>query len=161
MASIIALSVSIVLIALDYLIKLWALNSLSLMDEIKIVSDWLVLTYVENRGAAFGMFQGQSWLLVGITSAAIIGCIVAIALKLIKDKWIIYCLSLIIAGGIGNLIDRVFRGFVVDYIYVKIIDFPVFNLADICVCVGCFALVFYIAFIQKDSGKGLKAEANE
>lgn len=161
MTSIIALSISIILIVLDYIIKLWALNSLSLMDEIKVVSDWIVLSYVENRGAAFGMFQGQSWLLVGITSVAIIGCIVAIVLKFIKDKWIVYSLSLIIAGGIGNLIDRVFRGFVVDYIYVKIIDFPVFNLADICVCVGCFALVFYIAFFDKTNRKEIKTQINE
>ncbi len=131
---------SVVLIFLDQIFKIIAYNYLSPIYSSPIIQNIFHFTYVENRGAAFGIFQGNKFFLVFVTSISIIIAIFYIFYKNIKDKFLLFSLNTIIAGGIGNLIDRVFRGYVIDYIDIKIINFAIFNFADICVVLGTIFL---------------------
>ena len=148
MTIILAFIMMAVMIAADQWIKLWALNSLTQVDTIPLIQNVLHFTYVENRGAAFGIMQGKVNILLIVTGIFLAGMLIAVLAKKIEGNFRIWSYCLVIAGGIGNLIDRAFRGFVVDYIDFRLIDFPVFNLADCCVCVGVFALLLYEFFIE-------------
>lgn len=148
MTIILAFIMMAVMIAADQLIKVWALKQLSLIESIPLIQGVLHLTYVENRGAAFGMLQGKVGILLIVTGIFLAGMLIAILTGKIKDKFLIWSFSLVIAGGIGNLIDRAFRGFVVDYIDFRLIHFPVFNLADCCVVVGIFFVLLYELILE-------------
>lgn len=106
------------------------------------------LTYVQNTGAAFGMLSGAKWLFIVVIAAVV----VVLTVLLIKRRGLHTLLrvgmSLIIAGGIGNLIDRIFRGYVVDMLHFKLINFAVFNVADSCICVGVALLIIYLLFFE-------------
>ena len=143
MTIILAFIMMAVMIAADQLIKIWAVDSLTKIDTIPLIQDVLHFTYVENRGAAFGIMQGKVNILLIVTGIFLAVMLVAVLTKKIQGNFRIWSFSLVIAGGIGNLIDRAYRGFVVDYIDFRLINFPVFNLADCCVCVGVFAVLLY------------------
>ena len=116
--------------------------------------------YVRNTGAAFGSFSDNTVLLSAVTGAVLLAGIILIAMKKIKSKFCLVCAVMIISGGLGNLIDRVLKGYVVDFIDLQFMDFAVFNFADILVTVGAFALMFYvIADIFRDRKKS--GEKNE
>lgn len=115
---------------------------------ISIIPSVLHLTYVKNYGAAFGILQNQKFFLLGVTSIILIGIIIFLFFKEIKSGFLLWALVLIISGGIGNLIDRVFRGYVIDFIDFRLINFAVFNLADSYVCIGVFLIIIYILFID-------------
>ncbi len=148
---ILCFAIIIVLVAADQLLKLLVVRSMQPLDIIPLLhigeTDILRLRYVQNSGAAFSSFSGKKWLLIIFTSLMILlflGCL----LKWYRRSRLFTasCL-LIIAGGFGNLIDRIFRnGLVVDYIDVKCINFPVFNFADCCVVVGTILLGIYLLF---------------
>lgn len=154
----IALLAAALLIGADQLIKYWAMESLSQVGTMPVFGDVFQLTYVENRGAAFGILQGQKWILVGVTSLVIIAAIVFLLVKNLKSNTLIWAIALIISGGIGNLIDRIGRGYVVDYLYFKLIDFYVFNLADACVCIGVGLVIIYLIFIEPRQQKRAASE---
>ena len=151
--SIISIIFIIVLITADQIIKYWAANNLmpvGTMDFIKIGDiDIMALTYVQNDGAAFSSFSGAKWFLIGLTSIMIIGLIIFIIKDKNKHPFMMLSTSAVIAGGIGNLIDRVRLGYVIDYLDVKLFNFAIFNFADICVVLGAICLVIYILFIEK------------
>ena len=109
------------------------------------------LTYVENRGAAWGLGQGGRWIFVAIT-ALLIAALLYLLLsgRLDGQKWLLVACVLIGAGGVGNLIDRVRDGFVVDFFYFSLIDFPVFNVADCFVVIGSFLMAFCVLFVYKE-----------
>jgi len=149
----VAFFVTIIALVLgDQFIKLQAVNRLSGMNSIPIIKDVLELTYVENRGAAFGMLEGKQIFLVLITTIVVVA--IAIYYKKLpadsKYKWLKLSFILIISGAIGNLIDRIRLSYVIDYIYFKLIDFPVFNLADCFVVVGTILLSILILFVYKE-----------
>lgn len=154
-----ALLLSALLVGLDQLLKLWAVHALKPVGSYPIINNILHLTYVENRGAAFGMMQGQTWLLIWATALVLLVLVFLILSGRIKQKFPLFTIAVILGGGVGNLIDRVYRGFVVDYIHVKIINFAVFNFADICVTMGTLVLVCWLIFGEsrkerhKDGGK--------
>ncbi len=129
--------IAVVLVAADQLTKSWAATALS-GGDISVIDKVLYFRYTENTGVAFSMFSDNRWVLVGATSVMLI---VALAFYLsgkIKDKLELFALSLIIAGGVGNLIDRISLGYVRDFIDVRIINFAIFNVADMCITVGAF-----------------------
>lgn len=103
-------------------------------------------TYLKNTGAAFGIFDQQQWVLVGLTSLVIIGCLYLLLSKKVKNTFLIWSIALVVAGGLGNLIDRIFRHFVIDYIEVRLIHFAIFNLADCCVVIGTILVICYFLF---------------
>ena len=138
----IALLLPVLLVIVDQIIKAWAVHALKGGTIIPIINGFLQFEYLENTGAAFGFFDGNKVFLIGVTSVAIAAAIAALALKKIKGNGIMLAVSLIIGGGLGNLVDRIFNGYVVDYIHlVKPIDFAVFNFADSCVVCGAILLV--------------------
>ena len=147
----------VLLIALaDQLIKLAVLNSSLISGEtVTVIGNFLQLRYVENTGAAFSLFEDKTALL-SIFSALVmaVGFYLLIARKF-KSKILVASVVMIMGGGLGNLIDRVLRHFVVDYIEVLFVDFPVFNFADCFITVGEFVLIGYLLWdILRDFKKG-------
>ena len=138
-----------ILIGLDQIIKYWALNYLQVVESIPVINNIFNLTYVENRGAAFGMLQNNQ--IIFIVVAAIASCygIYYLHTKKINNIGKIGII-LVISGAIGNLIDRVRLGFVVDYLDFHIIWNYVFNLADCFVVVGTILLCIYIITSEED-----------
>lgn len=140
-----SLGVSVLLILLDQLFKYLASSRLRPVGSVSLIPGLLNLTYVENTGAAFGMLEGKRILLSLIVLLVLAGFIYVLLSGRIKDTFLIWTSSLIIAGGAGNLIDRVLYGYVVDYLDIgPLFSFPVFNFADICVVVGCILMVIYL-----------------
>lgn len=144
---VLSLIVSVILIIIDQITKVWALDVLKPEGTIEFIPGFLQFTYVENRGAAFGMFQ-QATIPLALVSTIVIAVLIFALLKgYVKSSYLIWTLALIIAGGAGNVIDRFYRGFVVDFLDVQISflrNFPVFNFADCCVTVGGFMLLIYL-----------------
>ena len=105
------------------------------------------LTYLENRGAAFGILQDKRILFVILTIAIVLYLLYYFITNLKSNPLILnIAFSLIISGALGNFYDRLFQGYVVDFIEFAFVDFPVFNIADILVTVGCGLLIIYILF---------------
>ena len=133
-----------VLTAADQLIKLVVERNLQPIGTAEFINGFIGWNYVRNTGAAFGSFSQSTTLLTVVTGAVILAGIILIATKKIKSKFYLTCVVLIISGGLGNLIDRIFRGYVIDFIDVQFTDFAVFNFADILVTVGSIALMIYV-----------------
>lgn len=134
-------------IVTDRLTKLMSINKLKGKEAITIIKDFFSFEYVENEGAAFGILQGKQYILSAIAAIMIIGLIVYLFKYKPSSKLLKLSLSLVISGAIGNLIDRVYYNYVVDFIslhYKDIYYFPNFNVADMLVVVGTFLLTFYI-----------------
>ena len=140
---ILCLIVMVLTVLADQATKLLTLKYLT-DASFKLIPEVLHLTYVENRGAAFGMLADHRWVFIVISTVAIIALIAYLIIKKPKDKLLCISLALIAGGGIGNMIDRIFRGFVVDMIDVTCINFYVFNVADSAVCIGCGLLILYM-----------------
>lgn len=146
----IALAVSLLIVGLDQWFKVLAIEHLSTRPDLTlpVIQDVFHLTYVENRGAAFGMMDGMGIFLIVATGIILLGIILLILLNKIRGGFLLWSLSLVIGGGIGNLIDRIFRHYVVDYLDVRIIQFAVFNFADCCVVIGTILVVIDILFLD-------------
>jgi len=154
MSTILILSAIFVsMVGADQLLKLWAMNHLQ-GNPIPIIDGVFELFYHENRGAAFGMLQGGRIIFIIVTLLiAALGIWAMIKQPLFQKMGVRICTTLVIAGGIGNWIDRVFRGYVIDFLYFKPINFPIFNLADSCVTCGAIALAIFILFTKDETLK--------
>ncbi|APF26193.1 signal peptidase II [Clostridium botulinum] len=134
-------------IVLDRISKIWALKTLASGKDIVIIKNLFSLSYLENRGAAFGIFQNRLIFLSLITAIVILGVAYFIVKYKPTSKLLKISLSLIISGAIGNLIDRIYYKFVVDFImlhYKDVYFFPTFNVADTLVVIGTILLAIYI-----------------
>ena len=143
----------ILLVVLDQGTKLWAVKSLESVGRIPIIDGVFNLRYVENTGAAFSMLQGKTVILTIIPILACIIMIYVLLSKKIKSKTGTWGIALILSGAIGNLIDRVLRGAVVDMFDFELINFPVFNVADICVTVGAILFFIYAIFFYDNKAE--------
>lgn len=132
------------IVFVDQLTKYLTVFYLKPVDTVPLIQDVLHLTYVENRGAAFGMLSENRWVFMTVSIVAILLLVVYLIWKKPKDKWVCLSLSFIIGGGIGNMIDRVALGYVVDMIDFRLIHFAVFNVADSFVCVGAGILMVWL-----------------
>lgn len=146
--------IAICLIVVDQLVKWWVRSAIPLGQSIPFIPYVMDLAYVRNTGAAFSIFSTHTWLLTLIS----LGGSVLLAVLLWKNYfpgWVgKLSLSLVLAGAVGNLIDRALMGYVTDMFQTTFIHFAVFNVADICVVVGGFLLVFYVLFLlDKDREK--------
>ncbi len=139
----ISLAAIVVLTAVDRLTKYLAVTTVKVNGPKEFFFGLFQFRYVENTGAAFSSFSGNTFILTVVTSIILAGCLILLLSKKIKSKFMNICLLLIISGGLGNLIDRIVYGFVVDFIEPLFIDFAVFNFADCCITVGAFLMIFY------------------
>lgn len=156
------LAVIIVTVFLDQLTKYLTVLHLKPIDTLPIIEDVLHLTYVENTGAAFGMMKEARWVFMVTSTAAIIGIlgymIHRVYIKKEKMPWMeALSLSLIVGGGIGNMIDRTMLGYVVDMIDCRFINFAVFNVADSFVCIGAGLMILYLMILTVKEYKAEKA----
>ncbi len=148
--AIICLLISALLIGLDQIAKYLVVEYLKPIGDLPVIGNFLRLTYVENKGAAFGILQDHRWVFILITVAATVLCIVLLFTYKRHNFFSLASLTLIIAGGIGNLIDRISLGYVIDYINFTFFGY-VFNLADACVTIG--AVFLLVAFFTVKRGK--------
>lgn len=148
------LIVAAILVGVDQWVKAWVLTALKGGRSILVIPHILQFTYVENYGAAFNLLNNQRWLLV------VFGIVLSIVMIYVlfrsfdeKNKGNIVlslervCLVMILSGAVGNIIDRVWRIYVVDFLQVLFIDFPVFNIADCLIVVGCI-LMLILVFLE-------------
>lgn len=150
---------------LDQLIKIWAggfltgawgesaLLSLNPGYEgytVPLIKNVFHLTYVENRGAAFGMFENRLWIFIMISGIAFIGLLYILLVYKPKTRIFKFSLAIMAIGAGGNLIDRIFRGYVIDYVDVRFVNFAVFNFADICVSVSAVLLLGCLLFLKSE-----------
>ena len=142
----------ILLVVLDQLSKVWAVQVLGHGKVIPLVPGILELTYVENRGAAFGILQNRQWLFALMTVIVLVGIgwFLTRMPRVSRFLYLRLVCVVLASGAVGNLIDRVHTGYVVDFIYFKPIDFPVFNVADIYVTVASAVLVLLLLVFYKD-----------
>ena len=152
-------------IALDQISKQLVVHFLDRGNPLEIIPGVFRFSYVENRGAAFGMLDDQRWVFMIVSTVAIAGLIVYLFKFAPKNMLLRVGLSLVIGGGIGNMIDRIAYGYVVDFL--DFCAFPsiwkwVFNIADACVCVGAgIVMLYFIIDIVKDAKKQKAAEIRE
>lgn len=135
-------------VALDQISKFLVLEYLAPIGSYPLWRGVLHLTYVENTGAAFGMLQEHRWVFLIVSTAAILAILVYLWRAKPAGVMERLALAMIAGGGIGNMIDRVARGFVVDFIDVTCIHFYVFNVADSFVCVGCGLMILYLILAE-------------
>ena len=136
--------------AADQITKWLVVENIPLYTRVDAIEGLFHLTYVQNTGAAFSSFQGMQWLFLLVFAAFTIGIVWEFSKKRLPfttfDRW---CIAAVYAGGLGNMIDRVRLGFVVDMIEVDFIRFPVFNVADCFVTCGCILLLVHLAFFNR------------
>ncbi len=145
---IIWLIISLVLIGADQAIKYLVINNIALTDTIEVIPDILNIVYVKNTGAAFSILSGRTYILSIVSFVVCVALVWYLIKKKPSSKLLLVSLGMILGGAAGNLIDRVARQFVVDYIEVCFITFPVFNLADMAITIGAALLMIYVIFFD-------------
>ena len=137
----------------DQLLKWWVTSHLDVGQSAPLLPGIVRLTRLHNTGAAWSSFSGARWLLIALTAAGM--CAIAwLLVKIVRHPLGQWSLAIILGGGIGNLIDRVRLGYVVDMLDTMFMDFPVFNVADVFVVCGTVcALIYYLAFYSKSDEK--------
>ena len=145
------------IVAVDQITKLLILDKIPLQGHVDAIDGLFHLTYVQNIGAAFSSFQGMRWLFVGIFVVLTVALLYEYFKKPMPfapfERW---CLAAVYGGALGNVVDRVRLGYVVDMICVDFIDFPVFNVADCFITCGCIGLMIHIIFFNKNFWKDEK-----
>ena len=144
-------------IALDMMTKFLSYSLLQKVSTVPIIKGVIHFTYVENRGAAFGMLKEHRWIFITISIVVSLGMLAYLFLGHADTRLMGVAMSMISAGGVANLIDRISLGFVVDFIDFRLINFAVFNVADSCVCIGAGLLILYL--IREIIKEGKKHEA--
>lgn len=140
-----------VLLFLDRITKIWANGWLAQNGPVDFIKGFLGFTYVENKGVAFGMFSDKLYVILPITIVVAVVLTVVFIKNKGKNRVFDTALMLLITGAAGNIADKIARGFVVDFLEFKFMDFPVFNLADIYVCTGAALLIIYVLFFGEEN----------
>ncbi len=156
----VALVIGIIIAAFDQLIKYFVSEYLQPVGTVSVIDNLFSLTYVENRGVAFGMFSDMRWFFVAVTVALIIFILVYMFKKRPREKVFYISTALIIGGGIGNLIDRIFYGYVIDYLSLSFFP-PVCNFADYCITAGTVILMIYLLFFSDIFSSQKKADLQD
>lgn len=137
-----------VLVGLDQAAKYLVRANIPLHGSVDFLPHVMDLTYVQNTGAAFSLFRDHTWLLTLLSAVIAAALAVVLAKKLVSHPFGNFSLALILAGAVGNLIDRFFFGFVTDMFRTLFMDFAIFNVADICVTVGTVLFAVYFLFFS-------------
>lgn len=147
---------TVLLVAVDQIIKYFIVDNLVQYDSIKVIQNLFYITYVKNEGAAFSILPGGRWIFVAVAFIAILLLIRYIISDKKISRYDIVSYSLVLSGIIGNLIDRIICGSVIDYLdlYVFNYNFPVFNFADTCIIIGTF-MIIYTLVTKGDSNENI------
>ena len=153
------------LLVLDQWFKTWIVANLPLGETMAFIPGIMQLRTVHNYGAAWSSFSGMRWLLLGVTSLIVLMVLFVVVRGYVRHPLGLLAASLVISGGLGNIIDRARLGYVVDMFDLTFMNYPVFNIADICIVCGCFlGCAYYLWFYEKYDKKGKtdgKADADD
>lgn len=148
------------IVVFDQLTKYLATANLKSGKIISFIPNFVQFRYTENTGMAFSMFSGARWIFVAVTAVVCICALLYLFTNKCNNLWVYWSLGVIVSGGIGNLIDRILYGYVVDFIEPIFMDFAVFNIADCAVTLGAVVLIGYLVvdvFKSGDSKDGKQA----
>lgn len=146
LAELLALLFAALMVALDQWTKYLIDMEFELYESRVFLPGILNFHYVDNKGAAFGMLNDHRWIFMSITTVVILIALFLLIFRKLRSLWMVWSMALVIAGGVGNMIDRIWRGYVVDFIDVQFVKFYVFNVADCCVVVGAFMMMGYFIY---------------
>ena len=146
--------IAVILLIADQWLKYWVTVNITLATGSEALIPGVVkLVNIHNSGAAFGLLDGVSyarWIFLGIAAVMVVLIVVLLVRRTFDSKFAVWCEVLFLAGALGNCIDRIFRGYVVDMFDLQFMDYPIFNLADIFVVVGVIlGAVYYLWFYDK------------
>lgn len=150
----------VLIVAFDQITKYIAGQKLADGTIAKFIPNVVQLHYAENTGMAFSMLSGARWIFVALTLVVCIGVMIYLFSNRCNSLWMYWSLGVIVAGGIGNLIDRALYGFVVDFIEPVFVDFAIFNIADCAVTLGAIVFIGYLVIDIFASAKKDKGEEN-
>lgn len=153
---VIYLMLSLLFIVADQVMKMWIVSNFALHTGQELLPGIVKLFYIQNTGAAWGILAGQQFVFYIITVFGVSAILYLMFQEKGKSKFALTTYSLLLAGALGNFIDRVRLGFVVDMFQFEFIDFPIFNIADICLTVGVAALFLYILIVERKKEKSGK-----
>ena len=140
-----------VTVILDQVTKILAQNNLSNGTNIVVIPHILGFSYVRNEGAAFGIFADKRWIFMIFSTVAILVMIYFLLKKKNEHLLFVISVSMLVGGGIGNMIDRIFRGYVIDFFKFLFMKFAVFNVADCFVTIGAVLLAVYLLFFYEET----------
>ena len=140
----------VALVVLDQVVKFLVRANIPLGGDVPFLPHILQLTYVQNTGAAFSLLEEHTWILTIVSLVVSVLLVVLLVKKVFPRPFAMAALSMVLAGAVGNLIDRMVQSYVVDFFYFELIDFPVFNVADIYVTVSMIVLLLLVLFYYKD-----------
>ncbi len=154
MSFVLAIVVGLLFLVADQLSKYYVIANFALAETKPAIDGLFDFTYIHNKGGAWGMLSGQTWLLLALTVLAMLVCLAMLIKSGKNNKLLFWSITLILSGGLGNMIDRIFRdGNVVDFIHLQFIDFPIFNIADCAVVIGAVLLMIHFFIDFKSSSK--------
>lgn len=130
--------------AFDQITKYFAVKTLKGGEPVEFIKGFVRFNYAENTGMAFSLFGGARWVFVAVTAVACAAALWYVFSNRCKSLWLYWSIGVTVAGGVGNLIDRAFYGYVVDFIEPVFVNFAVFNIADCAVTLGAVSLVAYL-----------------
>ena len=136
----------VILVLADQAVKFWVRANIPLGESIPFLPHIMDLTYTQNTGAAFSILREHTWLLTLLSAVLVVIVALLVARRFITGRLGLVAATLVLAGGIGNLIDRVALGYVTDMFQTTFMDFAVFNVADSCLTIGVVLLVIYVLF---------------
>ena len=136
----------VLIVAFDQITKYFASLRLSDGDVVGFIPGVVRFRYAENTGMAFSMLSGARWVFIVLTVCVCVGVLYYLFSNRCKSLWLYWSLGVVVSGGIGNLIDRICYGYVVDFIEPVFIDFAIFNIADCAVTLGAVSLIAYLVF---------------
>ena len=153
------------LLVLDQWFKFWVVENLPLGQTMPFLPGVMQLKTVHNYGAAWSSFSGMRWLLLAATSLIVLVVLFVVVRGIVRHPLGLFSAFLVISGGLGNIIDRARLGYVVDMFDLTFMEYPVFNIADMCIVCGCISgciyyLWFYEKYDKKDSGHGTRDAAD-
>ena len=161
LSSILAVVIGVVILGVDQFTKYYISANFVYGESVPFIKGFIDLQFIENSGSAWGMLSGKTWLLLTVTVVVMLVLITFFLLFGKRNKLLIWTVSLVISGGMGNLIDRIFRGGkVVDFLHFEFFpSFPIFNIADIAVVVGAGLLILYFIIDTVKESKNNKEKA--
>ena len=145
--------IAVALVILDQVVKVLVRTYIPLGTSVGFLPGIMDLTYVQNTGAAFSLFREHTWLLALISAVASVVLVVLLIRRVFSSTAANVLLSVVLSGAVGNLIDRLFLGYVTDMFKTTFMNFDVFNVADICLVCGIIALCVYVAFFESREKK--------